>query len=118
MGCIPRYSWLCRTVWESFSKEMFVEHKPPNKLQIMAVPTTAPRTPSILKEVFSELMVSGVSKQRKQLRNDVLMICSLIVQECPDAPFVVSSPTLFRASSQFNAFTSFMYALLSRRLAS
>ncbi len=46
---------------------------------------------SILRGVFCELMVeSDKGVQNRQLRNDMLMICSRIAQLCPDAPFVVS----------------------------
>ena len=43
-----------------------------------------------LKQVFHELMVGSYSKQLRELRNDLLMICLRIAQLCPDAPFVVS----------------------------
>lgn len=38
-------------------------------------------------------MASSAHVNSKQLRNDLLTLCSLISNLCPDAPFVVSSHT-------------------------
>ena len=60
---------------------------------------------SILKRFLYDLMLRGNSQQMRQLRNDVLAMCSLIASQCPGAPFVVCSshlphpPTLTSSSS-------------------
>ena len=43
----------------------------------------------MLQKLFKNLMLKATSQQDKQLRNDVLMITSLIASLCPEAPFVV-----------------------------
>ncbi|XP_072017652.1 cilia- and flagella-associated protein 69-like isoform X2 [Amphiura filiformis] len=41
-----------------------------------------------LKEAFSQQMTSGFSHYDRQLRNDLLVISTLIATKCPDAPFI------------------------------
>eukprot|EP00731_Ephydatia_muelleri_P028307 Em0019g1180a len=43
---------------------------------------------SILKRFLHGLMLRGNSQQTRQLRNDVLAMCSLMASQCPGAPFV------------------------------
>ena len=43
----------------------------------------------MLQKLFKSLMMTATSQQDKQLRNDMLMITSLIAALCPGAPFVV-----------------------------
>lgn len=44
-----------------------------------------------LHHVVVDLVASSAHVNSKQLRNDLLTLCSLISNLCPDAPFVVSS---------------------------
>lgn len=63
-----------------------------SRLLLLTIPSPPPPLhflPSILKQVFHDLVLHSSSQQSKQLRNDVLTICSLVTQQCPNAPFVV-----------------------------
>ena len=73
-----------------------------------------------LKAVFYGLMMnSDKGLQNRQLRNDLLMICSRIAQLCPDAPFVVSCFNImlqqlnpvYNLPGTFNTYHSFAFSL-------
>ena len=50
-------------------------------------------SPSTLQKVVKAMATTSIHVHTKQLRNDLLTLCSLTADLCPDAPFVVS--TLF-----------------------
>lgn len=68
----------------------------PSSLSQVATQLSSIEYVSTLRGLFCELMVeSDKGVESRQLRNDLLMICSRIAQLCPDAPFVVSAKCFF-----------------------